>query len=270
MNYVLDDNNNKIPAYSKEEVLAVINKAIADGTLADIVADAAFISQIKCCVSGDTHLFAFVTQAKYNELKENNQLVNNCYYIIIDDTTADDLDEQLETINNSISETKAALNDVITRVDALGFKEGAFGFSGSAQTNSIKKQGNYVIANLKYDGSDYVTLTVPEEFRPKEDIEISASGLLSSAGLTDANYRIAKAYITTDGIITFHSLHDMQSSDTAYGYLELNNVGWEIENSTTTGTTTSNCTDCNGTGQIYINGLQAPCPTCDGSGRVNS
>lgn len=270
MNYVLDDNKNLVEGASLQEILNIINTAIEDGSLANLVKDAAFISKFKCCVGGGTHYMGFVTQAEYNNLKASGGLKANGLYFIIDDTTADDLNERLEAINKNIKETKAALNDVTTRVDALGFKEGAFEFSGSAQTNSIKKQGNYVIANLKYDGSDYVTLTVPKEFRPKEDIEISASGLLSSTGLTDANYRIAKAYITTDGIITFHSLHDMQSSDTAYGYLELNNVGWEIENSTTTGTTTVNCTDCNGLGTLTINGIQQLCSTCGGSGKVNS
>lgn len=104
MYFVLDDNNNKVPAYSAEEVLALLNKAIADGTLANIVADAAFISKVKCCVSGDTHLFAFVTQAKLNELKANNQTINNCYYFITDDTTADDINEKLEKINEKLKE----------------------------------------------------------------------------------------------------------------------------------------------------------------------
>ena len=94
--YVLDDNNNKIEAYSKEEILSVIAQAVHDGTLANIVADAGFISKIKCCVGGQTYKEAFVTQAKYNELKANNQLIENCLYNIIDDTTADDINEVLE------------------------------------------------------------------------------------------------------------------------------------------------------------------------------
>lgn len=107
--YVLDDNNNKIEAYSKEEILSVIAQAVQDGTLANIVADAGFISKIKCCVGGQTYKEAFVTQTKYNELKANNQLIENCLYNIVDDTTADDINEALEKLNTNTNELSASV-----------------------------------------------------------------------------------------------------------------------------------------------------------------
>ena len=107
MNYVLDANNNRVEAYSKEEVLAVLNKAITDGTLANVVADAAFITKVKCCVGGGTHSFAFVTQAKYNELKAKAELLDNCYYFITDDTTADEFSRQLTQLTTAVENLRS-------------------------------------------------------------------------------------------------------------------------------------------------------------------
>ena len=80
--FVLDENNNRVEAYSKEEVLSVLAQAIANGSLSGITADAGFVSKIKCCVDGGTFKIAFITQAKYNELVASNQLVSNCFYYI--------------------------------------------------------------------------------------------------------------------------------------------------------------------------------------------
>lgn len=101
--YVIDENNNKIEALDKQGVLSVLEQAIRDGTLANIVSDGAFVSKLKCCVGGTTNHVAFITQAKYNELKESGLLIPNCYYFIIDDTTADNLDEQLRIANEALA-----------------------------------------------------------------------------------------------------------------------------------------------------------------------
>lgn len=101
--YVLDENNNKVEAFDKQGVLNVLNQAIKDGTLANIVSDSAFVSKLKCCVSGVANHVAFVSQTKYNELKEGGMLIANCYYFITDDTTAEDLEEQLNLANEAIT-----------------------------------------------------------------------------------------------------------------------------------------------------------------------
>ena len=101
--YVLDENNNKVEAFTKEEVLAVLQQAINDGTLENIVKDAGFINKIKCCVTGGTTRIAYVTQAKYNELKAGNLLQENTEYNIVDDTTAEDIEKALEDLNTNIN-----------------------------------------------------------------------------------------------------------------------------------------------------------------------
>lgn len=103
MFYVLDENHNLIEAYDKEGVLAVLAQAIADGSLSGITADSGFISQLKCCVGGGTHKVAFIPQAKYNELKASNGLLEDCLYYITDDTTADDIETSLVELTKTVN-----------------------------------------------------------------------------------------------------------------------------------------------------------------------
>lgn len=91
MFYVIDENHNLHEAYDKQDVLAVIEQAIADGSLSGLTADAAFISKIRCCVSGETNKLAFVTQAKYNELVAAGTVEEGVYYFITDETTLEDI-----------------------------------------------------------------------------------------------------------------------------------------------------------------------------------
>lgn len=115
--YVLDENRNLVEAYSKEEVLAVLQQAINDGTLENIVKDAGFINRIKCCVTGGTTRIAYVTQAKYNELEAGNLLQENTEYNIIDDTTAEDIEKALAQFNTDVENVETKLNNMVTDVE---------------------------------------------------------------------------------------------------------------------------------------------------------
>lgn len=103
MFFVLDENHNLVEAYSKEDVLALLEKAISDGSLAGITEDSAFVSKLKCCVTGGTNKVAFVTQAQYNTLKANGNLVTNCLYIVTDDKTASNIDAELSELTNKVN-----------------------------------------------------------------------------------------------------------------------------------------------------------------------
>lgn len=117
--YVLDENNNKVEAYDKEGVLTVLAQAIADGTLENIVADAAFINKVRCCVSGSTYNIAFVTQAKYNELVNTGELLKDTFYYILDDTTCDNIDENFIKLNNYINDLINQINTLSTQLNAV-------------------------------------------------------------------------------------------------------------------------------------------------------
>ena len=104
--FVLDEHHNLIEAYSAQEVLSVLEQAIADGSLANVVAGQAIVDKLKCCVGGATHRIAFVTQAKYNELSANGNIIADCLYFITDDTTADDCERLLCELNDYINGLK--------------------------------------------------------------------------------------------------------------------------------------------------------------------
>lgn len=59
--------------------------------------------------------FKKVTQAEYDELEANHQLIPDCYYIITDDETYDDLIERIEAIESSIEDIQ---DDITTKYNA--------------------------------------------------------------------------------------------------------------------------------------------------------
>jgi hypothetical protein len=63
--------------------------------------------QAKDAVDETAHKFAFVTQAKYDELKAANTLVSNCLYCITDDTTEANIMQAIESVNASLSKELA-------------------------------------------------------------------------------------------------------------------------------------------------------------------
>lgn len=109
--YVLDENNNRQEAYSKEEILSLLDQAIQDGTLANISKDAGFITKLKCACTGTTIKEAFITQEQYNALKTAGTLEPNTLYNIIDDTTCQDINEALETLDDKINTNTSAINN---------------------------------------------------------------------------------------------------------------------------------------------------------------
>lgn len=102
MFYVLDENGNRQEGLTKEEVLSILQQAINEGSLAGIEKDSAFVSKLKCCVDGGTFKMAFITQAKFNELKANSQLDDEALYFITDDTTEAVLEETIEKFANDL------------------------------------------------------------------------------------------------------------------------------------------------------------------------
>lgn len=146
--YVLDENNNRYEALDKEGVLAVLDQAIKDGTINNIVADAAFISKLKCCVTGGTNNVAFVTQQKYNELKAANQLRENTLYYITDDPTAEELDAILQALSNSVSQLLINCSNNTNNINRLLPTIPELLPINSDNTVDLKKSGLYAIEYL--------------------------------------------------------------------------------------------------------------------------
>ena len=97
--YVRDNNNNLIEGLSKEEIYALLDEAIRAGQLPSVDDDTAFVTKLKCSVTGIASSVAFITEAKYNELRTGGLLKPNTLYFITDDTTED-------TLENAIAQAK--------------------------------------------------------------------------------------------------------------------------------------------------------------------
>ena len=97
--YVRDNNNNLIEGLSKEEIYALLDEAIRTGKLPSVDDETAFVTKLKCSVTGVASSVAFITEAKYNELRTGGLLKANTLYFITDDTTE-------ETLENAIDQSK--------------------------------------------------------------------------------------------------------------------------------------------------------------------
>ena len=128
------------------------------------------------------------------------------------------LETQIQDLDDNYTEK---FNELEQRLEQMGFSEGAFTFaSGSATTNSIKKQGKYVIAN--FYGS-VVDLKVPQGFRPKEKIEVSCFGLAEDH-LNIVPVR--SATIDVDGSVMFNTY---SVTTTNQANIEMYYCGWISE-----------------------------------------
>lgn len=217
--YVLDENKNMHEAYTKEDIVALLEKVIADGSLESIEEDTAFVSKIKSLVSGGTYHIDFVTQTKYNELQATGQILANCYYFITDDTTEEDFETALESL-----ETR--LQNAETRLDNLGFKEGAFVLvsGGSASTNTLTKEGNRVIASYGGSPVSLESVCIPSDFRPEEQTICSCYGLIMNGSIPSV---ISQVVINTNGTIQFKASDTIYEKDALLS-IELYNIAWEV------------------------------------------
>ena len=170
MNYVLDERNNKIEAYSKEEVLSLLAQVIADGSLENVVADAAFINKFKCCVTGGTNSLAFVSQAKYNELAASGGVKSNVLYIITNDDSGDEyierLNELITAVNGLIdshneltvqhNELKAQHNELLSKQPKVIYSNpnGTTSFTEFDFTPYLQSGKGYFIVEVRGDGND--------------------------------------------------------------------------------------------------------------------
>ena len=108
--YLLDENKNLIEGFDKEGFLGLLEQAIEQGTLENIDEDSAVASKLRSALNGSTHHIEFLTQAQYNQLVADEELVANTYYFITDDTTLEGLEEQI----NEIIEVMESLEDNVS------------------------------------------------------------------------------------------------------------------------------------------------------------
>lgn len=223
--YVIDENHNFVEAYSAQEVLSVLEQAIADGSLANVVAGQAIIDKLKCCVTGGTTQVAFITMAKYNELAGSNSIKSNTLYYITDDTTFDDIDAILADLNSglqSVTETvdKVVNGDIeVPKASHASTADNATNASNATTADSATKASSATTAN-NANNAYQATILNPEWLMPNDDgnIPISEMGvyvaimkndkdMLSTAVITVLDWG-ANCYSTVLGDGSTHVYYD--------------------------------------------------------------
>lgn len=115
MKHIIDDaDKNKYEAYTKQETLAAIQEAISSGELPEEING--LVLTFKNPIDNKGYKIAFCTQAKYNELEQEEELEADCLYIITDDESFDDLAEALQNTMNAVSDLSDFVTALQTRI----------------------------------------------------------------------------------------------------------------------------------------------------------
>lgn len=108
MKHVIDDQDkNKYEAYTKQEVLELIQEVAQSGELPEELNG--LVITLKNPIDNQGYKIAFCSQAEYNELEAGGQLESNCYYYITDDTSWDDFMEDVNDVIENMQENIALL-----------------------------------------------------------------------------------------------------------------------------------------------------------------
>lgn len=114
MKHIIDDNDkNKYEAMDKAETLAAIQQIIEEGEIPTELINGVALT-LRNPLDNTDYKIAFCTQAKYNELVANEQVEENCYYYITDDTTWDDF---VDYVENILTETTSDLDQRVTELE---------------------------------------------------------------------------------------------------------------------------------------------------------
>ena len=114
MKHVINDTDkNKHEALDKAETLAAIQQIIETGQIPQTLMNGVALT-LRNPIDNQDYKIAFCTQAQYNELVANEQVEQNCYYYITDDTTWDDF---VEYVENILTETTSDLEQRVTELE---------------------------------------------------------------------------------------------------------------------------------------------------------
>lgn len=181
---------------TKEQIMTAIEQAISNGEIGDV--DTGFITRIKEQNNGAGLSFWVGTSAEYNALDPK---INNCFYIITDDTTTEDieraiaaLDKRVETIENKkLGAVLYTSNAYANEGDTIEFdatQHTLFAITLRMQTNSCVimcgKSLNGAATKIQINGSNvvfgsdktprYFSISIKLGSNNKHTIEIARHG----------------------------------------------------------------------------------------------
>ncbi len=106
--YVISDDNCKFESMTKEQIITAIAQYMDSGEITDV--DTGFITTLKEQNHNTGLTFWVGTQAEYNALETH---IPNCFYIIADDTTVDDLEEAVVELQAAVNSITGKNGDVL-------------------------------------------------------------------------------------------------------------------------------------------------------------
>ena len=123
--------------------------------------------------------FQKVTQAQYDELKARGELITNCFYLIVDDDSYDNIIEKLDGLEDNDTNLRSDITANTTSINNLSnqaFKKGVW-VSGTTGTTVLPEDGYYIFAFSIQVGS-YETIYYSNIVH----VEINQDGISVSSG----------------------------------------------------------------------------------------
>jgi len=165
--YVLCSNNCKFESMTKEQILTAIEQAVNTGEIENV--DTGFITTIKESNRGKGLTFWIGKQAEYNAIKVKKE---NCFYIITDDTSAEDIENAIHEMKNEIEQATQFSNKLFKSLWADS--EGAANGSDIIVSNAA----NYTMFKIHFKGSATPIIAS----RISDIVRGSGSSLIKSGG----------------------------------------------------------------------------------------
>lgn len=213
-NYAHDENNNRIETLSKEQVYALLAATIQQGQLPVLEQDTAFVTMIKSIVDGKAYKIGFCTQAQYNELEAQGQLVADALYIITDDETYNELATTITNLYNSMQSLQTALtNGLATKLDKNSKDAG-----DDKQISIFNEDGIFSITSENVVTREYVSLELNNgvmEVVAGDDIaERVRFNVIDALTIQDLTITNNKCEITESGLYIVEADKSLGSGDT--------------------------------------------------------
>ena len=227
----IDDNH-----YKKEEVIATIESTVSEEV--DKAVDET------CYTRGDAdNTFYKKTDAVTNAVNAENAA--NAVNATNAESATYATYASADTTKGTIEERLTKLGSVISRKFIYAYSPVYNGIGTNVEKDTIYRQGNYVMLPeliLKCQNSedtipvDYISGTIPEEYRPKEKI-VGIAKLYNTYGLYEGVHTEFPSYgmycefvIEPDGHWETRYMSSSSTLPLALPVLVLKNLGWEAAN----------------------------------------
>lgn len=203
--YVMCGSNCRYESMTKEQIMTAIEQAISTGEIGDV--DTGFVTKIKEQNNGAGLSFWVGTQAEYNALDPK---LNNCFYIITDDTTADDINAAIEALQARLATIENKVNNKMNVVLWQG-RVDVGDIMDNVRHECIGIQNYNLFALELSDKTNKLTEARVLGYRDGEDNYFTVSGSLVKLGLEDtytAQIFVSKDHFTCEELCKYSGRTD--------------------------------------------------------------